>query len=100
MPAEYSARASARPRVGSNAQNCQLWPRCGLSPAAAMNDLRGAHTLAAALPRPMYRITCPSRADLHARSQVLAMRCGLMCWITGHYPMALRTDRRLTMMLP
>ena len=33
---------------------------------------RGAVT--AALPRPMYRIMCPSRTRLHARSQVLALR--------------------------
>ena len=33
---------------------------------------------AAALPRPMYRITCPSRTRLHASSQGLAMYRGLM----------------------
>jgi hypothetical protein len=48
------------------------------------SGLRGAFT--DALPRPMYRITCPSRARLHARSQVLAMHRGLMHRITGHYP--------------
>ena len=45
-------------------------------------------TFAAALPRPMYRITCPSRARLHARSQVLAIHRGLMYRIIGHYPVA------------
>lgn len=34
----------------------------------------------------MYRITCPSRARLHRHAQVLAMHCGLMYRITGHYP--------------
>jgi hypothetical protein len=43
---------------------------------------------AVALPRPMYRITCPYRTQLHAHSQVLARHRGLTCRITGHYPMA------------
>jgi len=40
-------------------------------------------------PRPMYRITCPSRTRPHARSQVLAIHRGLMYRITAHYPVAL-----------
>lgn len=57
-------------------------------------SLRGARTFAAALPRPMYRITCPSRTRLAARSQVLArhrslmyrINRSLMYRIIGHYP--------------
>jgi hypothetical protein len=56
-----------------------------LGPSMA-SGFRGA--FATALPRPMYRITCPSRTRLHARSQVLAMHRGMVYRITGHYPMA------------
>ena len=108
------AHASARPHAGSNAQNCQLWSLGGLPPAGVhvhfagvqqsvwdchgsepqldrrlrlwmAFGLRGARIFAAALPRPMYRITCPSRTRLHACSQVLARHHGLMCRIIGHY---------------
>ena len=34
----------------------------------------------------MYRITCPSRTRLNARSQVLARNRCLMYRVTGHYP--------------
>jgi hypothetical protein len=40
------------------------------------------------IPRPMYRITRPSRTWPHARSQVVARHRGLMYRITGHYPVA------------
>ena len=50
------------------------------------SSLRGAHAFAVALARPMYRITCPSRTSLHARSQVRAGHHGLMYRIIGHYP--------------
>ena len=43
--------------------------------------------------RPMYRITYPGHARLHARSQVLARHRGLMCWIIGHYPIVSPTGR-------
>jgi len=99
-------RASTRPRAGSSAQNSQLGQqvadplhgngicslrrsaavRLGLSGAGPQLDRRRGpwmasgvrSAFAAALPRPMYRITCPSRTRLHARSQVLAMRRSLM----------------------
>src|ERR1017187_566725 len=57
-----------------------------------VSGLRGA--FAAALPQPMYRITCPSRTRLHARFQVLAMHRGLMYRITGHYHFLARRERR------
>ena len=110
------ARAPAHPRAGSIAQNSQLWSPGGLAAVGQMFTLPEcsspfwivgswptvrsapwtvdgvrlvrARTFAAALPRPMYRITCPSRTRLHARSQVLAMHRGLMYRIIGHYPMA------------
>ena len=108
------ARASAHLRAGSNAEQPALvtrWPaadtgtcslcrsaavRLGLSGAGSRSDrrlgpslssgLRGARTFAAALPKPMYRITCPSRTRLHARSQVLARHRCLMYRVIGHYP--------------
>jgi len=55
--------------------------------------LRGACTFAAARSRPMYRITCPSRTRLHARSQVLARHRSLMYRIIGHYPAISRGQR-------
>jgi hypothetical protein len=111
-PCRLLARACARPCADSNAQNSQLWcqPGCRLpagntftlpecsSPSGVAESwptgrsaawtvmvpgVRGA--VAAALPRPMYGITCPSRTRLHACSQVLARHRGLMYRITGHY---------------
>ena len=102
------ARASARRCAGSSAQNSQLWSPRGRPPAGYMFTLpeRGSPSgivgswptvrldrgwrLACPvpsppLPRPIYRVTCPSRTQLHARSQVLAMHRGLMYRIIGHY---------------
>jgi hypothetical protein len=56
--------------------NGRLGPRM----ASSLRD-----AFAAALPRPMYRITCPSSTQLHASSQVLAVHRGLMYRIIGHY---------------
>ena len=106
------ARASARPCAGSTHRTasyghwaagglqgtCSLCRsaavRLGLSGACPQLDRRLGPWMAsglgsaftAALPRPMYRITCPSRTRLHARSQVPAMHRGLMYRIIGHYP--------------
>ena len=63
-------------------------PRCVRAGSNA-DRTRGARIRAAALPRPIYRITCPSRARLHARSQVRAKHRGAMYRVIGHYPVAL-----------
>ena len=102
------ARASARPCVDSNQQNSQRWspgdlptvftlPECSI-PSGSWPTVRLASWtvgdsawlaryshLCRRSPRPMYRITCPSRTRLHARSQALAMHRGLMYRIIGHY---------------
>lgn len=101
-------------RGPSNAQNSQLWSPGGLPPAVVHIHFAGvqqsvwdyqalAHSsigaldrgwhLACALPRPMYRITCPSRARLHARSEVIARHRCLTYRIIGHYPMGLSAAR-------
>src|SRR5437763_291908 len=76
----YHFARSAAIRLGLSGAGPPLYGRLGPRMAPG---LRGA--FAAALPGPMYRITCPSRTQLHARYQVLAVRHGLMYRITGRY---------------
>ena len=107
------ARASVRPRAGSDAQNSQLWSPGGLSLQGYMFTLpefsrpsrisgpgpqldrrlrpwvasgwRGARSFTPALPRPMYRGNVPASHTAARLPQVLAWRHSVMYWRIGHY---------------
>ncbi len=77
--ASYGHHVACRPQGNVTSPGCggpsgvvMIWPTVRSAPWIVDGVcLRGARAFAADLPRPIYRITCPSRIGLDARSQVL-----------------------------